>query len=67
MLNPEPVGDAGRASPEAAAGPSGVPADGRSPNDAAEDAPLDNRGANEAEMGGLLPPSHWTQLAEVGD
>ncbi|KAJ4385517.1 hypothetical protein N0V93_009946 [Gnomoniopsis smithogilvyi] len=65
MSNPEPSQDVGRASPEVAAGSSGgTPAATRSPSDAAEAALSDNEGANESEMGGLLPPSHWTQLAE---
>lgn len=68
MPNPELTQGEGRTSPEVAAGPSGVPADNRAPNEAAEVASPDNGGISEPEVGGgLLPPSHWTQLAEVGD
>lgn len=32
-----------------------------------DDVPPPQGVTNEQEMGGLLPPSHWTQLAEVGE
>ncbi|KAJ4423997.1 hypothetical protein N0V82_001244 [Gnomoniopsis sp. IMI 355080] len=65
MPNPELAKGVGRTSPEVAAGPSGAPADSRSPNEAADDVSPDIRATSEPEVGGgLLPPSHWTQLAE---
>lgn len=46
---------------------SDVAANTQTPIGAIDDVVSPSQGVtNEQEMGGLLPPSHWTQLAEVG-
>lgn len=68
MPPPQPSkGVLNRTNPEVAAEPSDVPANTQTPIGAVDGGVAPPQGVtNDQEMGGLLPPSHWTQLAEVG-
>lgn len=66
MPPPQPSEGVHCTNPEAAAELSDDPANiSQTPTDAG--VALPHGVTQDQEMGGLLPPSHWTQLAEVGE